>query len=300
MILTCVLTFVASALQDAGATAPAPATVSAALRCEPGDNSGGLAIRNPAAPGESFTLVTCEALIGIKKEPDLFPIKLQTKDWKSENGRWSYTWEFENKLRLDFSAAPDGDSLVLTYALTNGGNEALKRVAIFPCLPNLGAPSFYPGTPEEAKADPSGRRARVGRHDFSELYARLSLFSGGKRFAFADSALAAKEMHLAFMKHDESPIEWSWFVNAERSFDVPLLVETSRDKQTSIALAFDRGAQASSNVGDGRACIHVVPLFHEIPPGKSVVTAGRFYWARAEPEQLLERFHKDFPKLPKD
>ena len=69
---------------------------------------------------------------------------------------------------------------------------------------------------------------------------------------------------------------------------------------SSIALAFDRGVQASSNVGDGRACIHVLPLFREIAPRKSATTVGRLYWSRAEPEQMLERFHKDFPKLPQD
>jgi hypothetical protein len=273
---------------------------SAAIRVEPKEGSGLLVITSPLLAGESFTFVTCEALILDKKASDLFPLKLAVEDWKSAAGRWSYTWEFDGKLRLDFSATPQGESVRLEYRLTNGSNEALKNVAIFPCLPSLGAPSFYPGSADEAKRDPGGRRARVGRHDFSELYARLSLFADGKAFSFTDSSLASSEKHLAFMRKDEEPLEWSWFVNAERRFDVPLLVESSTDRKYVIGLYFDHGVQASSNVGDGRACMHVVPRFQEIPAGKSVSTVGRFYWMRATPEELLAQNRKDFPKLARD
>jgi hypothetical protein len=283
--------------QTAGTKAPAEAPRPVELVLEPRDGSGLLAIQNPSLPGETFTFVSCEALFQSNKTSTLYPISLAPKDWKNENGRWSYTWEFEDKLRLDFSATPESDSVLLKYTLTNGSADTLKRVTIFPCLPSRGAPAFYPGTPEEAREDTSGRKARVGRHDYSELYARLSLFSNDKRFTFTDSPLSAAEKHLAFMKTGEPPLVWSWFINAERTFDVPLVVESSRDHQHAIALTFDHGVQISSNVGDGRACIHVVPMFEEIGAGKSATTVGRFYWVKGEEEGVLERYRKDFPKV---
>jgi hypothetical protein len=308
MILACLIAAsqlapVRTASQAGSATTPRAEDVSPAIRLEPKDGSGLLVLWSDGLPGESFTFVTCEALVRQGTSTELFPMKIAAKDWKGENGRWSYTWDFDGGLRLEFSATADverGGSAILKYTLTNGSSETLKHVMIFPCLPSLGAPSFYPGTAEEAKGDTGGRKARVGRHDYSELYARLSLFASGKPFAFADSKLAADEKHLAFMKTGEPPLDWSWFVNAEKTFDVPLIVESSRDKKFVIGLSFDHGVQASSNVGDGRACIHVVPVFAEIPAGRSATTVGRFYWMRGEPESLLARFHKDFPTPVKD
>jgi hypothetical protein len=266
------------------------------LQLEPKDGSGSLVIRSTWNPGESFTFVTCEALVRPNESTELFPMKIAAKDWKDENGRRSFAWEFADKLRLEFEATPESESVLMKYTLTNGSSETSKHVMIFPCLPSLGAPSFYPGTEEEAKGDPGGRKARAGRHDYSELYARLSLYSGGKRFAFTDSKIAKDEMHLSFMRAGESPIQWSWFVNDERTFDVPLIVESSRDGKFAVGLAFDRGVQASSNVGDGRACIHMVPVLAEIPPGRSATTVGRFYWVRGGPDDVLARHRKDFPQ----
>lgn len=291
----------AQASTQRGVAAPAQTAPRAvAIRVEPKDGSGLLVIKSPWLEGETFTFVTCEALIQDQKSSKLFPMTLGVKDWKQDGGRWSYTWEFEDKLRLDFSAAPEGESVLIRYVLTNGSSETAQRVAIFPCLPSLGAPSFYPGTDDEAKGDTSGRKARVGRHDYSELYGRLSLFSDGKRFTFKDSPLAADEKHLAFMKKDAAPLVWGWFVNGEKTFDVPLLVLSSRDDKFQVALTLDRGVQASSNVGDGRACVHIVPRFDEIPPGKSASSAGRIYWMRAQPEVVLERYREDFPGPAKD
>jgi hypothetical protein len=301
MILECLLLAASSpsTIARACANEAQDATRAAALRVEPEEGSGVLAIKSPWNEEDKFTFVTCEAMIVEEQPSDLFPIKLKPADWKHEGDHWSYTWSFD-KLRLDFTAMAELDDLVFKYTVTNTSSETLKHVAVFPCMPSRGAPSFYPGTAEEAKGGLEGRKARVGRHDYSELYNRLHLFKNDKSFTFKESSLAADEKHLAFMKKGEQPFECFWFVNGEQTFDVPLLVEVSRDGKSAVGMTMDRGVQASSNVGDGRACIHVVPRFREIAPGKSASSNGRFYWLRGGPEAVLARFKKDFSKPVQD
>jgi hypothetical protein len=271
----------------------------AVLHIEPKEGSGSLVIKSPWTDDDSFTFVTCEAMIVDKQPSDLFPIKLKPEGWKREGDRCSYTWDFD-KLRLEFSATPELDSVLFKYTVTNTSSETLKHVAVFPCVPSQGAPSFYPGTAEEARVGREGRKARVGKNDYSELYSRLSLFKNDKPFTFKESSIAATEKHLAFMKKGVEPFECFWFVNGEQTFDVPLIVESSRDKKYALGITMDHGVQASSNVGDGRACIHVVPRFREIGAGKSVSSTGRVYWMRGTPEAVLARYHKDFPKSVQD
>lgn len=273
------------------------------LEIEPRKGSGVLAIRSGLSPGEFFEFVTIEALVDSpskeSSQSDLYPLKLEPQDWKVEGKSASYTWTFEGRARLDFRATAGEGECALEYTLTNLGKQPLERVLIYPCLPTLGAPSFYPGTPAEAVPGAGGRKARVGRNDYTALYERLFLWEDGKRFSFKDSNLAPEEKHLAFMRKGEPPLEWSWFVNGERHFDVPLLAVASRDGEHSLGYAIEGALQASSNCGDGRACVHMVPHFGDLAPGKGATLKGTIYWIRGTPDDVLARFREDYPKLAK-
>jgi hypothetical protein len=276
-----------------------PVSKSQKITLEPRSGSGVLAIQSALAPGEAFEFVTIEALVDTHSTSALYPLKLEPTDWKREGESVGYSWTFPDKARLDFRAVAGEGECELEYALTNLEKAPLERLLIYPCLPTLGVPSFYPGSPDEAATGTGGRKARVGRNDYTALYERLFLWESGKRFSFKDSALAPDERHLAFMRKGETPLVWSWFVNDERTFDVPLLAATSRDGKQSIGYAIDGAIQASSNCGDGRACIHMVPFFGNVEPGKTVKVTGRIYWIEGSPEDVLARFREDFPALAK-
>ena len=289
-----VLTAPAAPAQEAS-PAPAAAAPTGLLALEPRAGSGVLSISNERAPGETFEFVTCEALVVAGKQlGELYPIKLEPQDWKREGAGWSYSFPLVDKVRLDLRATPEPESCRLEYTLTNGTSETLEQVLIYPCMPTMGATSFYPGSQAEAQPGAAGRKARVGRADYSELFARLSLWSGGERFTFAKSALAPTEKHLAFMKQGETPVDFAWFVNAEHTFDLPVLAVASKDGRQVAGFALDSTVQASSNVGDGRACIHLVPFFRALAPGTSAKATGRFYWMQGGPDDLLARYRRDF------
>jgi hypothetical protein len=292
--------------QEKGAAPQETSVLSQKLEIEPRKGSGVLALKSALAPGQAFEFVSIEALVDAKTRSnssnDLYPVKLESSDWKVEGSTASYTWTFPERAKLEFRASVDAaeeGECAIEYTLTNLGKETLERLVLYPCLPTLGVPAFYPGTAEEAVPGAGGRKARVGRNDYTALYERVFLWEDGKRFAFKDSNLAPAEKHLAFMKKGEQPLEWSWFINAERKFDVPLLVATSRDGKQSLGFAIDSTVQASSNCGDGRACLHMVPSFGDVAPGKSVKVSGRIYWIAGTPEDVLARFRADFPKLAK-
>lgn len=286
--------------QEAGGATRAPEPRPAAIALEPVSGSGVLRIKSPLLPDDALELVGCETVLDGLKDFGMYPLKLEPGDWKIEDGRCSWSWTFKQGFQLDFSAAPEADSVLVKYTLRNDGKEALERVQVILCLPTMGAPTFYPGTPEEARQGNQGRKARTGRHDYTQLYERAYLWSKGQKFTFASAKLGRDEKHIAFMRQGEEPFQWSWFVNSEETFDVPLLAIESHDKKHALALGFEKAIWTCTNCGDGRACVHLFPYLGRIAPGKSVTVAGRIYLMEGGPDDVLARFKKDFPKAQKD
>ncbi len=260
-----------------------------------GEPSSALVVRTTRLPDASLELLTCEAILDGDKDFGMFPVKLTPSDWKSDGDTLAYTYVDPNGLKLRFAATPEDDSVLLEYTLTNGTKETLARAHVHPCLPTVGAATFYPGTAAEAKPGREGRVARAGRNDFSELYERLFLWSKHEKFSFRSSELGKSEVHTAFMFKNQPPIEWNWWKNDQRTFDVPLIGLESKDKQHVLALAFRQALWASSNVGDSRACMHLFPSFGKIEPGKSATMSGRLYVLAGNADDALKRFEADFP-----
>ena len=251
-------------------------------------------------PGELFQLVTAEAVLErTRMDFGVFATKLTKDDWKVAGETYSYAWKSPDCLALSFSARPEGDAIVLEYTLENGTPTALERLQIHPCLPTQGSAAFFPGTVEQAVLGSGGRAARAGKHDYTELWSRLFLWTDGRKWPFAKSALAKEEKHLSFGKKNEEATDWSWWKNGIETFDLPLIAAESKDGKHVLALAFEKSIWASSNGGDPRACIHLFPYFGRLKPGEKSTVRGRLYVLEGGADMALERFKKDFPKLVK-
>jgi len=72
----------------------------------------------------------------------------------------------------------------------------------------------------------------------------------------------------------------------------PFILIVSRDGQFTIAQACARGSRLWTNFH--YPCLHTIPIWPEIPPGEERSVRGAFYFIKGGPEQLLERWKKDF------
>lgn len=256
----------------------------------PGSEAGGLNIWSKSCPEENFDFRTCEGVIsGSKGIGRLFQVKLPltfgdgNKSWKREDDIWSYSWPYPEGITVKVVVQPVADGLKLTYTLENTSSVFLDSVQLHPCILTTEALGFFP--------EPS---MRDGEKNWAELYERLYLWSGRRRFSFAESRLAGSESHLAFMAKGAAPVHWAWWVNGLETFDLPLIALTSRDRRHTVALAFNQAIWASANVGDERACFHLFPWFGRIEPGKSVTVQGKLYILDGSPKAAFKRFRKDF------
>lgn len=263
------------------------------ITIRPGSEAGGLNVRSPHCPGDVFDFRTCEGVVVGSRDFGLFQVKLPAtfgdgqKSWRKGGQVWSYSWPYAQGVTVHFEAEPDGDSLKLQYTLENVGTNTLDAVQLHTCIPTTEAPGFFP--------PPTVHNAQT---NWSELYSRLHVWSGGRPFSFAKTQLAASEPHLSLMQSGAVPVKWGWWVNSPETFDPPLIALTSRDGRKTIALAFERAIWASSNTGDDRACFHLFPWFGRIEPGQGVIVRGRLYVLRGGPQEALKRFQKDFPSSP--
>ena len=73
--------------------------------------------------------------------------------------------------------------------MQNVGTNTLDAVQLHTCIPTTEAPGFFP--------PPTVRNAQT---NWSELYERLHVWSGNRRFSFAETKLAASEPHLSLMQ----------------------------------------------------------------------------------------------------
>jgi hypothetical protein len=262
------------------------------ISIRPGSEAGGLNVRSPHCPGDVFDFRTCEGVVVGSKDFGLFQVKLPAafgggqKSWRRDGDRWSYSWPYAQGVTVHIAVEPEGDSLKLHYTLQNVGTNALDGVQIHTCIPTTETPGFFPPA-----------ALRNAQTNWSELYDRLHVWSGGRPFSFAETKLAASEPHLSLMQSGAVPVKWGWWVNSPETFDPPLIALTSRDRRKTVALAFERAIWASSNTGDDRACFHLFPWFGRIEPGQSVAVSGRLYVLRGGPEEALKRFRRDFPAL---
>jgi len=246
-----------------------------------GHETGALKIWSPVLPRDKFVLHTCEGLLDGDRDFGLFSMRVLPTDWSRDGDALSYTWSFPPGIELRVVARPRGDSVGLEYTVTNRTPTELARVHLHPCLPTRNAPSFYP--PRE--------------NQLPELFRRVIYWSAGAPQALAESKLGrAGEPHVALMLEGQAPLEWAWWKVSPETLDLPLLAVSSDDLRHTIALGFERALWATANVGDGRACLHLFPLFGRLAPNESRTIRGAFYVVEGGPEVARTRFLADFPQ----
>lgn len=263
--------------------------MSLSIAIRPGSEAGGLDLRSPIAPGDTFDFRTLEGVVVEGRDLGLFKVKLPAtfgdgdRCWKREGKRWSYHWTYEPGVRVDIAVRPDGDGLDLEYVVANQTHAPLDRVQIHTCIPTTDAPGYFP--------DPTVVDATVG---WSELYERLHVWSAGKRFTFAQTRRGIHEPHLSLIRAGGPRTEWGWWRNTTETFDTPLVVLAAKDGKSTVSMGFERSIWASSNTGDNRACFHLFPYFGRIEPGKVSTVRGRVALLAGGPDRAYADFLRRF------
>ena len=262
-------------------------------------SSGGLNVSNSLLPDNILSYLSCEGILF--GEPTtatpLFALEISLdpdasgSHWSVADDTYSYSWDYEEGIKLDFAGTVASSGLQLSYTLTNTTQETLKRVLLHTCIPTSDAPAFFPG---ETKSASEGR-GRVGR--YMGFYNRTYLWSKGQSFIMAKTELGEEEIHLSFMREGRSPLKWEWWINGPETFDYPFIAVQSKDGKFTTALGFESSEWASCNAGDERACFHLFPHFGDLEPGESSTVRGFFYLIEGAPEDALSQFKQDFPDV---
>ena len=262
-------------------------------------SSGGLSVSNSLLPGNVLSYLSCEGvlfgepttatpLFGLRISPDP---NAPGAHWTVADNTYSYTWNYDEGIKLDFAGTVAENGIRLRYTLTNTTQKTLKHVSLHTCIPTTDAPAFFSG---ETKSLSEGK-GRVGR--YMGLYNRTYLWSKGRSFNFAKTKLGQEEIHLSFMREGRTPIDWEWWINGPETFDYPFIAVQSNDGKFTTALGFEAAEWASCNAGDERACYHLFPLFGDLEPGQSATIRGFFYLTPGTPEDALSQFKKDYPEV---
>jgi len=74
----------------------------------------------------------------------------------------------------------------------------------------------------------------------------------------------------------------------------PIISIVSRDGQWIIAQAYGEGVTVATNAH--YSCLHSRPVWPDIPPGEERSVTGKMYFLKGGPQDLLERWKKDFGK----
>jgi len=74
----------------------------------------------------------------------------------------------------------------------------------------------------------------------------------------------------------------------------PFIFIVSRDREYVIAQAYGDGRSVGTNAH--YSCLHVSPVWPDIPPGQERSVTGKLYFLKGQPQDLLERWKRDFGK----
>lgn len=254
----------------------------------PRSEAGGLDLRSRHAPGDTFDFRTLEGVVTGGRDLGLFQVKLPAafgsgeRSWARRGNRWSYRWGYREGVVVAVVVDVAGDYLDLTYTVANETGSVLPQVQIHTCIPTTDAPGYFP--------EPTVVGGTLG---WSELYRRLHVWSGGRRFDFAQTKSGVREPHLSLIRTGGPRTEWGWWRNTDETFDVPVVALSSKDGRSTVSLSFEQSIWASSNTGDNRACFHLFPYFGDIRPGYPSTVRGRLAILPGGPDDAL-RHHQAF------
>ena len=194
----------------------------------------------------------------------------------------------EGAFRLTFAAAPAENDVALTATIENLGNRTWNRLVGEGCL----------GLRPFLWQDPDGKRILIvtagglmSRYDIPTVLSMrapryaLSAFQGEMTLSPNGINYLGSENHWARDGLTTVPITEGIIIAHDRDIGYP-------GDDSFIGFAWDRVAYLWSNTTN---CIHCAALFGDVHPGQSVTRRGKIYVAE-NPQNLLDRYHRDFPE----
>jgi formylglycine-generating enzyme required for sulfatase activity len=180
-------------------------------------------------------------------------------------GRYRCVWSNTAEMAVELIAGIDEVSLNIT--LKNLTDKPMTGVMSNVCFNPDGSPYFN---------DPERIRTMVWTDEGPVSVNRLPAGGRGEPMHTGWAVAKANEPARA----------------AEGRVRYPLIFLVSRDGQFTIAQAYARGEAVASNAH--YSCLHTRPVWENIPAGGEQAVRGKLYFVRGGPEELLERWRRDF------
>ena len=209
------------------------------------------------------------------------------------DGRAGYVFEGagefapEGVFRLTFQAVPGENEVSLEATIENRGGAVWERLVGEGCLNvrpflwrDADGKRILIVTAEGLKSRydvPTILSMRAPRYAFSAFEGEMSLGKDGITYLGRDN-------HWGRNGLSTTPITEGIIIAHDRGIGYP-------GDDSFIGFAWDRVAYLWSNTTN---CIHCEALFGDVAPGQSVTRRGKIYVAET-PEDLLGRYHRDFP-----
>lgn len=223
----------------------------------------------PYLPGATWSTNLTEATV-VSGASLWHEIKRDRAVWKKDEttGDHFYEVEMPGVLRQRVNVRGGIDCVEYDLVLTNLGDKP-QRPSTNVCFNNSGAPRFE---------DIERVRSYVFTDKGPTLIAEMPVAGAG------------------------NPHHGGWPVASEEQESTPenglvrypLIAVQSRDGQWMTAHAYGEGRSVASNAH--YTCLHSNPGWPELAPGQSVKQTARFYFFKGSPEELLERWKKDYGK----
>jgi len=194
----------------------------------------------------------------------------------------------EGPFRLTFQARPGENNVSLTATIENQGDATWERLVGEGCLglrpflwQDLDGKRILIMTAEGLKSRyevPTILSMRAPRYALSAFEGEMTLTPDGIDYL-------GRANHWGRNGLTTTPIAEGIIIAHDRDIGYP-------GDDSFIGFAWDRVAYLWSNTTN---CIHCEALFGDVAPGQSVTRRGKIYVADTA-EDLLERYHEDFPE----
>jgi formylglycine-generating enzyme required for sulfatase activity len=223
-------------------------------------------LRVPWLPLGGFSLYVPEQA-GAKGLPLAWGLKHTGIDPIEGDGVTGYECTFEGKGVLKAELRAGEDFVDFTLTIRNLTDETLTGVHSNTCF-NCGGSGYF--------RDPERVRSYVWTDDGPTCFLRMPHGGGGEPLHNGWAVAKADEPAPA----GGSKVRY------------PFVFLRSRDGKWVVAQAYDEGITVASNAH--YSCLHSRPTWPDIPPGEERSRAGKLYFIKGGPDELLARWRADF------
>ena len=243
----------------------------------PWESEGEWVLRAPETLGSNRGLLFID-----HERPDMVPVTWPRDRlaWVSDpTGSLGFEMELDMGIALLVRIVPGKDDMSIEAALVNSTGDPLSNMGFQFCLLHTEVPEFV-----DRKAE---RTFVLMNDEFVPLGSTKPGPTEGENPFF-----------IITNTWDLDPwAPWepgrSWFTE-EGQADAPLIATVSKDGKRIVALAFDNAYKIMTNCE--LPCIHADPALPDCEDLGIVRIRGKMYFVEGTLQDVLERFHKDFPE----